>query len=87
MMERQEDVFYYLTVENEPYVMPAMGEGMREGILKGLYRFRTMGADGDSATVKLLPSGHDFFVAGQDSILESAVKSGVHLKYGCASGN
>lgn len=40
-----------------------------------------------SATVKLLPSGHDFFVAGQDSILESALKSGLHLKYGCASGN
>jgi CDP-4-dehydro-6-deoxyglucose reductase len=40
-----------------------------------------------SATVKLLPSGHDFFVAGQDSILEAAVKSGLHLKYGCASGN
>ena len=36
----QESVFYYLTVMNEQYEMPAMPEGSREGILKGLYRFR-----------------------------------------------
>lgn len=40
-----------------------------------------------SASVKLLPSGHEFFVTGQDSVLEAAVKSGLHLDYGCASGN
>ena len=36
-----ESVFYYLTVMNENYEMPAMPEGddVREGILKGLYRF------------------------------------------------
>ena len=39
----QESVFYYLTVTNEPLAMPAMPEGkdVREGILKGMYRFRT----------------------------------------------
>jgi pyruvate dehydrogenase E1 component len=36
----QESVFYYLTLMNEPYAMPPMPEGAREGILKGLYRFR-----------------------------------------------
>jgi pyruvate dehydrogenase E1 component len=38
----QESVFYYLTVTNEPLPMPAMPEGreVREGILKGLYRFK-----------------------------------------------
>jgi pyruvate dehydrogenase E1 component len=36
----QESVFYYLTVMNEQYEMPAMPEGSREGILKGLYKFR-----------------------------------------------
>ncbi|MBX3175720.1 MAG: pyruvate dehydrogenase (acetyl-transferring), homodimeric type [Candidatus Hydrogenedentes bacterium] len=42
MYEKQESVFYYLTVENEPYPMPAMpkGKGVREGILKGLYKFK-----------------------------------------------
>jgi pyruvate dehydrogenase E1 component len=36
----QESIFYYLTVMNEQYEMPAMPEGSRDGILKGLYRFR-----------------------------------------------
>ena len=35
-----ESVFYYLTVENESYPMPALPDGAREGILKGLYRLR-----------------------------------------------
>jgi pyruvate dehydrogenase E1 component len=33
----QEDIFYYLTLMNEQYEHPAMPEGVREGILKGLY--------------------------------------------------
>ncbi len=36
----QEDVFYYITIENEPYPMPEQPEGSDEGILRGLYRFR-----------------------------------------------
>ena len=36
----QESIFYYLTVTNEQYAMPAMPDGVRDGILKGLYRFR-----------------------------------------------
>jgi pyruvate dehydrogenase E1 component len=35
-----ENVLYYLTVMNEFYAQPAMPEGAREGILRGLYRFR-----------------------------------------------
>ena len=52
----QESVFYYLTVENEPYPMPAMPEGVRDGILKGLYRFK---ASESKAThhAQLLSSG------------------------------
>ncbi|HJV09039.1 MAG TPA: pyruvate dehydrogenase (acetyl-transferring), homodimeric type, partial [Acidimicrobiales bacterium] len=34
-----EDVFYYLTLYNENYVMPPMPAGAEEGIVKGLYRF------------------------------------------------
>jgi pyruvate dehydrogenase E1 component len=37
MYENQERVFYYLTVMNENYPMPAMPEGAKEGILKGMY--------------------------------------------------
>jgi pyruvate dehydrogenase E1 component len=40
MYGENEDVFYYLTVCNENYTQPAMPqeEGVREGILKGIYR-------------------------------------------------
>jgi pyruvate dehydrogenase E1 component len=39
----QESVFYYLTVTNEPLPMPEMpaGKDIRQGILKGIYRFKT----------------------------------------------
>jgi pyruvate dehydrogenase E1 component len=40
MYKEGESIFYYITVMNEPYVNPAMPEGSREGILKGMYRFR-----------------------------------------------
>lgn len=39
MYEKQEDIFYYLTVMNEFYLMPPMPEGVEEGILKGIYRY------------------------------------------------
>ena len=35
-----EDIFYYLTLYNENYEMPPMPEGVAEGILKGLYKFK-----------------------------------------------
>ena len=43
MCEREEDLIYYLTVQNETYVMPSMPEGAEEGILRGLYRLRGTG--------------------------------------------
>ena len=41
MLGEHEDVFYYITLQNEPYVMPPMPEGVRDGILGGLYRYRS----------------------------------------------
>jgi pyruvate dehydrogenase E1 component len=35
-----EDCFYYLTLYNETYPMPAMPEGAADGVVRGLYRFR-----------------------------------------------
>jgi CDP-4-dehydro-6-deoxyglucose reductase len=40
-----------------------------------------------SASARILPSGHEFFVEGRDSLLDAALKSGLHLNYGCSSGN
>ena len=40
MYENGEDIFYYLTIYNENYVMPAAPEDLdEEGLLRGLYRF------------------------------------------------
>jgi len=40
MYEKGEDIFYYLTLYNENYAMPAMPQGAEDGILRGLYLFR-----------------------------------------------
>jgi pyruvate dehydrogenase E1 component len=42
MYEEGEDRFYYLTVYNENYPQPPMpeGQGIREGIIRGIYRYR-----------------------------------------------
>jgi pyruvate dehydrogenase E1 component len=40
MYQEGESIFYYITVMNEQYEMPAMPEGVREGILRGMYRLR-----------------------------------------------
>jgi pyruvate dehydrogenase E1 component len=40
MYKEGENVFYYITVMNEPYAMPPMPGDVKEGILKGMYRFR-----------------------------------------------
>ncbi len=42
MYEKQENLFYYLTVMNENYPQPEMPhiKNIKEGILKGMYRFK-----------------------------------------------
>jgi pyruvate dehydrogenase E1 component len=46
--EDPEDLFYYLTVYNEPFVQPAMPDGLDEQlIVQGLYRYRA--AEGNHA--------------------------------------
>jgi pyruvate dehydrogenase E1 component len=73
-----EDLIYYLTVTNEFYPMPAMPEGVEEGILKGIYRFRP--SENRRARVKahLLASG---------AILNEALAAQAMLEndYGVAS--
>jgi pyruvate dehydrogenase E1 component len=57
MYREQESVFYYLTVMNEQYAMPPMPEGARDGVLKGLYRFKTAENGGAKLKAQLLGSG------------------------------
>jgi pyruvate dehydrogenase E1 component len=47
MLAEQEDVFYYLTVTNENYRMPAMPAGAEQGILRGMYLLRPAAPDAD----------------------------------------
>src|SRR5690606_26668965 len=58
MFVEGEERLTYLTVTNENYHQPPMPEddGVREGIVRGLYRFRSMGEEGQPR-VHLLGSG------------------------------
>jgi len=40
-----------------------------------------------AANVKIIPSGHEFFVEGTETILDASVRAGLKLAYGCSSGN
>ncbi|WP_236078090.1 pyruvate dehydrogenase (acetyl-transferring), homodimeric type [Rhodococcus sp. P1Y] len=52
-----ENIFYYITLYNEPYVQPAEPENLDvEGLLKGIYRFEAP-QDGDGPEAQLLASG------------------------------
>ncbi|PYR26918.1 MAG: pyruvate dehydrogenase (acetyl-transferring), homodimeric type [Acidobacteria bacterium] len=53
----QESIFYYLTVMNEQYAMPAMPDGSHDGILKGLYRFRATSTPDAPLRAQLFGSG------------------------------
>ena len=40
MYHQQQEIFYYITIYNENYLMPKMPAGCEEGIIKGMYRFK-----------------------------------------------
>ncbi len=58
MYELREDLFYYITLYNENYLMPAMpaGDSVREGILKGIYQLSAATTNG-KLKVQLWGSG------------------------------
>jgi pyruvate dehydrogenase E1 component len=66
MYEKQKNIFYYITMMNEFYKMPPMPQGCREGILKGLYKFKASDKKDARAKVNLLGSG---------AILNEAIKA------------
>ena len=53
--ERGEDVFYYVTLYNENWPMPARPEGVEDGVLRGLYRLSA--APEAERRVQILASG------------------------------
>jgi pyruvate dehydrogenase E1 component len=53
----QENIFYYLTLMNEQYEHPAMPDGAREGILKGMYVVRPTGTPNAKLRAQLFGSG------------------------------
>ena len=63
----QEDLIYYITVMNETYLMPPLpkGKDVREGIVRGMYRFRT-------ASLKSKPKAH---LLGSGAILNETLKA------------
>src|SRR6056297_918648 len=71
MYKDGEDIFYYITIMNEKYKMPAMPsqKGIEEGILNGMYKYKS--AKNNKHNVNLLGSG---------SILNEALKAAEILK-------
>lgn len=57
MVERQENVFYYITLLNENYAMPGLQAGTEQEILKGLYLLKPGEGKKGAPRVNLLGSG------------------------------
>ncbi len=57
LFQEDETGIYYITVHNEDYVMPAMPQGVEEGIIKGIYKFSSNEVPGAKARVQLFGSG------------------------------
>jgi pyruvate dehydrogenase E1 component len=77
MYEDGEHCVYYITVTNENYEQPAMPEGVRDGIIKGLYKYKAASGEDAKHRVQLLGSG---------AILNEAVGAqGILETYGVAA--
>jgi pyruvate dehydrogenase E1 component len=78
MYKDGEDIFYYITLMNEPYAMPAMPGDVKDGILAGMYRFRASENKKSKLRSQLFGSG---------SILREALQAQDILeeKYGVAA--
>ena len=57
MFEDQENIYYYITVMNENYAMPEMPKGAKEGILKGMYKFKPSTMKNAKLKAQLFGSG------------------------------
>jgi pyruvate dehydrogenase E1 component len=78
MYKDGESIFYYVTVMNENYAMPPMPGDVRDGILKGMYKFRAAPNKESKLRAQLFGSG---------AILNEALKAQdiLEQKYGVAA--
>ncbi|MFZ1985104.1 MAG: pyruvate dehydrogenase (acetyl-transferring), homodimeric type [Desulfatitalea sp.] len=78
MLEAGDNLIYYITIMNEFYKMPAKPRGVDQGILKGLYKFKSSAGGKTKSKVHLLGSG---------TILNEALKAQEMLsdQYGIAT--
>lgn len=65
MYEKQDNVFFYITVMNENYKQPDMPEGVEEGIVKGMYLFQE----------SITPSTHHVQLMGSGTILREVIEA------------
>jgi pyruvate dehydrogenase E1 component len=78
LYEDGDTAIYYLMVGNDAYTMPEMPEGCEEGIIKGIYKFRSMEGKKGGHRVQLFGSGAimNCVLRGQEILAE---------KYGISS--
>jgi len=75
MYINDENVFYYITLYNENYLMPAMPEGCEKEILQGMYRY-----------VKNESAGHKVHLFGSGSLMQEVLKAAeVLAEFGCST--
>ena len=57
LYQEGETAIYYITVENENYLMPSLPEGVADGIVQGIYKLSTRDTKATAPRVQLLGSG------------------------------
>jgi pyruvate dehydrogenase E1 component len=57
LYEDGETAIYYISVENENYEMPAMPEGVEQGIIEGIYKLNSLEVQNAKARVQLFGTG------------------------------
>ena len=57
LYQEGDNAIYYLTAENESYEMPPMPEGVEDGIIRGLYKVKSVAAAKERGHVQLFGSG------------------------------
>ena len=57
MLEKHEDVFYYVTLMNENYAQPSLPAGAETDVIKGMYRYASFATATTPVRVRLAGSG------------------------------
>jgi pyruvate dehydrogenase E1 component len=57
MLEKHEDVFYYVTLMNENYAQPSLPAGAEADVIKGMYRYSSVASTTSPLRVRLVGSG------------------------------